>query len=120
MNKVKAKLSSIKQAFKTDPNLTNARRGIVRGVKALPGATGRYLIQKVPVVQWLPQYSPIWLVNDFIAGITVGFLLIPQALVFATLAGLPLQVGLFASWVPSVLYFFTGTTKGQGLLSFFP
>jgi len=112
MGKVADRWAGIKTGIKTDTNLTRARHGVVRGAKALPSTTGRYMIQKVPVVQWLPRYSPTWLINDFIAGITVGLLLIPQALAYAALAGIPLQVGLLASWLPSAIYFFQGTSKG--------
>lgn len=109
--KISVKWAKLKDDIRTDENLTRARRGIVRGAKGLPSATGRYMIQKVPVVQWLPRYSPRWIFSDFIAGVTVGLLMIPQALAYAALAGLPMQVGLIASWIPSALYFFQGTSK---------
>jgi len=112
MGKLADTWASIKTSIRIDPNLTRARRGVVRRTKALPSATGRYMIQKAPVVQWLPKYSPRWLINDFIAGITVGLVLIPQALAYAALAGIPLQVGILASWLPSTIYFFQGTSKG--------
>lgn len=112
-NKISEKFASVKKGLQTDPNLTRARKGIVRGGNALPAATGRYLIQKVPVTQWLPRYMPRWIVNDIISGLTIGMVMIPQALAFATIAGLPLQMGLLASWLPSALYFFQGTSKGM-------
>jgi sodium-independent sulfate anion transporter 11 len=111
--KIAVKWNSFKNGVRTDENLTRVRHGVVWAVKALPSATGRYMIQKVPVVQWLPKYSPKWVFSDFIAGVTVGVLMIPQALAYAALAGLPLQVGLLASWIPSALYFFQGTSKGM-------
>ncbi|KAH9221764.1 sulfate permease-like protein [Leptodontidium sp. 2 PMI_412] len=94
-----------------DNNVDRAKRAVRNGVSNLPGATGRYLLQKVPVVQWLPKYSPRWIINDVIAGLTVGVILVPQALAYAKIAGIPLQDGLLASWLPSVLYFFMGTSK---------
>lgn len=112
MNKIGEKVAGLKHTIVTDANLTRARRGIVRGAKALPSASGRYLVQKVPVVQWLPQYAPQWFVNDFIAGITVGIVLIPEALAFAFAAGLPLQSGTIATVLPPAIYFFMGTSKG--------
>lgn len=96
-----------------DNNVDRAKRAVRNGVSNLPGATGRYLLQKVPVVQWLPKYSPRWIINDVIAGLTVGVILVPQALAYAKIAGIPLQDGLLASWLPSVLYFFMGTSKGK-------
>jgi sodium-independent sulfate anion transporter 11 len=119
MGKIVAKWNTIKEAVRTDENLIRARRGIIRGGKALPGATGRYLVQKVPVVQWIPNYMPKWIVNDAVAGLTVGVLLIPQALAYAALAGIPLQQGLLASWLPSAIYFIMGTSKGTIKLKLF-
>lgn len=113
MGKIANKWAAFREGVQNDDTLIRARHGIARGTKALPPATGRYLTQKVPVVQWLPKYSKAWLVGDLIAGITVGVLLIPQGLAFASLAGLPMQVGLLASWFPSALYLFQGTSKGK-------
>ncbi|KAB8291160.1 hypothetical protein EYC80_009848 [Monilinia laxa] len=111
MGKAAGKLQGIKEAFKNDENFSRGINGIVRGAKALPSATGRYFIQKVPVVRWIPKYSPKWLLDDVIAGITVALVIVPQALASATIAGVPLEQGLFASWLPSAIYFFMGTSK---------
>lgn len=85
----------------------------MRGIKALPSSTGSYLVQKIPFVRWLPNYTLKWLVDDMIAGVSVALVLIPQALASAAFAGIPLQSGLFASWLPSAIYFFMGTSKGN-------
>ena len=113
MGRIAAKWAALKYELRSDENLTRARHGIVRGVRAVPSATGQYLIQKVPVVQWLPNYKPMWIFNDAGAGITVGVLLVPQALAYASLAGIPLQDGLLASWLPSAIYAIMGTSKGM-------
>ncbi|KUJ19659.1 SulP family sulfate permease [Mollisia scopiformis] len=94
-----------------DENLRRVKQSVFHGASELPPAAGRYLLQKVPVVQWLPKYSPRWLINDLIAGLTVGVILVPQALAYAKIAGIPLQDGLLASWLPSALYFIMGTSK---------
>lgn len=96
-----------------DNNVERAKRAIRHGARDFPAAVGRYFLQKVPVVQWLPKYSPRWIINDGIAGLTVGVILVPQALAYAKIAGIPLQDGLLASWLPSVLYFIMGTSKGE-------
>ncbi|XP_054702641.1 sodium-independent sulfate anion transporter isoform X3 [Grus americana] len=46
---------------------------------------------KLPVLRWLPRYSLAWLQLDLIAGLTVGLTVVPQALAYAEVAGLPLQ-----------------------------
>ena len=67
----------------------------------------RYL----PVLQWLPQYRRTQLVGDLTAGIIVASLLVPQSMAYALLAGLPPQVGLYASIAPPILYGFLGSSR---------
>ena len=47
---------------------------------------------RFPILLWLPKYSWQYLKGDVIAGITVGMTCIPQALAYAQIAGLPLEV----------------------------
>eukprot|EP01030_Chromulinospumella_sphaerica_P004488 gene4488-4391_t len=49
---------------------------------------------------WLPQYNREWLASDLVAAVVVTIMLIPQSLAYALLAGLPAQVGLYASMAP--------------------
>lgn len=44
---------------------------------------------------WLPNYRKEYVVNDLVAGITVGLTVIPQAIAYANVAGLPLQVNIY-------------------------
>lgn len=46
-----------------------------------------------------------------VAGITVGLTVIPQALAYANIAGLPAQYGLYSSFVGSFIYIFLGSCK---------
>ena len=105
----------ISEAVKTDASLQRARRDGARAVRALPRGSANYLLDKVPVVQWLPKYNPRWLMYDTLAGITVGALLIPQALAYAKIATIPVTFGLMSSWLPNFLYFFMGTSKGKAI-----
>ncbi|XP_053939269.1 sodium-independent sulfate anion transporter isoform X7 [Cuculus canorus] len=50
----------------------------------------------VPILRWLPRYSLAWLQLDLVAGLTVGLTVVPQALAYAEVAGLPVQV---SSWI---------------------
>jgi sodium-independent sulfate anion transporter 11 len=113
MGKIGERVMKIKNGFRYDHNFNALRRSLVRAGKALPTSTQKYAVQKVPILQWLPNYIPKWLLSDIIAGVTVGFLLIPQALAFAALAGIPLQDGLLASWLPALIYSVMGTSKGK-------
>lgn len=47
---------------------------------------------RIPVLQWAPNYSRKDVVPDIVAGLTVGVTVIPQALAYATIAGLPPEV----------------------------
>ncbi|KAI8921711.1 sulfate transporter N-terminal domain with GLY motif-domain-containing protein [Entophlyctis helioformis] len=62
----------------------------------------------LPIVGWLPCYSPRFLANDIIAGFTLATLLIPQAMGYAVMANLPPVVGLYSASIPPLLYFLFG------------
>lgn len=65
----------------------------------------------IPAVNWIPQYQPQYLVGDVTSGIIVTSLLIPQSMAYALLAGLPPQVGLYASILPAIIYPLLGTSS---------
>jgi SulP family sulfate permease len=67
----------------------------------------RYL----PILTWGAEYTGKTLTNDLIVAGIVTVMLIPQSLAYALLAGLPVQVGLFASMAPLVLYAIFGTSR---------
>lgn len=50
------------------------------------------LYKRVPILRWLPTYTRQDAVGDLVAGITVGLTVIPQALAYAGIAGLPAAV----------------------------
>ena len=51
-----------------------------------------FFVDRFPFVQWLSKYSFSTFVSDLIAGLTVGLMVVPQALAYASIAQLPLQV----------------------------
>ena len=59
----------------------------------------------------MPNYSGSTFKSDFIAGITVSFLLIPQGMAYALIAGLPPIYGLYAALSPQIIYALLGTSK---------
>src|SRR5512139_1747798 len=67
----------------------------------------RYL----PILTWGAEYSLQTLTNDLIVAAIVTIMLIPQSLAYALLAGLPAQVGLYASMAPLLLYAVFGTSR---------
>lgn len=67
--------------------------------------------RRLPVLRWLPHYSLGWLQLDLIAGVTVGLTVVPQALAYAEVAGLPVQYGLYSSFMGCFVYCLLGTSK---------
>jgi len=64
-----------------------------------------------PILEWAPKYNMDKFGRDLIAGFTVGLTVIPQGLAYSALAGLPVQYGLYSSFMGSFLYTFLGTSK---------
>jgi len=64
-----------------------------------------------PILNWGTQYTGRTFTNDLIVAGIVTVMLIPQSLAYALLAGLPPQVGLYASMAPLVLYAIFGTSR---------
>lgn len=67
--------------------------------------------QYFPIISWGLNYKKTDLTGDLTAGIIVASLLIPQGMAYAMLAGLPPQVGLYASIFPQIVYAFLGTAS---------
>lgn len=65
----------------------------------------------LPILTWLPKYDPKFLIPDFVAGLTVGLTAIPQAIAYATIAGLPTQYGLYSAFMGCFVYIIFGTCK---------
>lgn len=65
----------------------------------------------VPMLDWAHQYNRDALVSDLVAAVIVTIMLIPQSLAYASLAGLPPEVGLYASIAPLLLYTVLGTSR---------
>jgi SulP family sulfate permease len=65
----------------------------------------------VPIVAWLPHYDRRWLAADAVAGVSVWALVVPQALAYATLAGVPVQYGLYTAFAALIAYPLFGTSR---------
>ncbi len=71
----------------------------------------RQILPRLPILDWLPGYSRQALTSDGIAGLIVAIMLVPQGMAYALLAGLPPEVGLYASIVPLVFYGLLGSSR---------
>jgi MFS superfamily sulfate permease-like transporter len=73
--------------------------------------TSAGLAKYIPILGWLPGYPGKWLKFDAIAGITAAAVVIPQAMAYATIAGLPVEVGLYTAFIPMMIYAILGTSR---------
>jgi SulP family sulfate permease len=60
---------------------------------------------------WWRAYPRAWLRQDLMAGLTTSAIALPKAMAFATIAGLPVQVGLYTALVPMVVYALVGSSR---------
>ena len=71
-----------------------------------------FLHAHLPILRWLPGYSlRVDLIGDVLAGLTVGLMVVPQAMAYAQIAKLPVLTGLYSALVGCVLYTPFGTAK---------
>ncbi|KAJ6105318.1 sulfate anion transporter [Penicillium sp. IBT 18751x] len=70
-----------------------------------------YLARLFPFVQWMKHYNLQWLMGDLVAGLTVGAVVVPQSMAYAKLANLPVQYGLYTSFMGVLIYWFFATSK---------
>ncbi len=59
----------------------------------------------------LKNYQREWLRPDVLAGLTTAAVVVPKSMAYATIAGLPVQVGLYTAFVPMVIYALLGTSR---------
>ncbi|XP_026750150.2 sodium-independent sulfate anion transporter-like [Galleria mellonella] len=71
----------------------------------------RLIHKRLPITKWMPEYNSEKAIADLIAGTTVGLTVIPQALAYASLAGLDPQDGLYSSFMGCFVYIIFGSCK---------
>lgn len=89
---------------------------------------GIYFYNLFPFLRWITRYNWQWFVGDMVAGklsyltvvtadanpspgITVGCVVVPQGMAYAKLAELPVQYGLYSSFMGVLIYWFFATSK---------
>ena len=65
----------------------------------------------MPFMTWLPQVGPRELKADTVAAVTGAIVVLPQAVAFATIAGMPPEYGLYAGMVPAMIAAFFGSSR---------
>jgi sulfate permease family protein len=65
----------------------------------------------LPVPDWIRDYRREWITLDTVAGLTTAAVVVPKAMAYATIAGLPVQVGLYTAFLPMLIYAALGTSR---------
>lgn len=65
----------------------------------------------IPILTWLPTYQKSWLRADVIAALTIWALLVPEAMAYAGIAGMPLEAGLYAAPLAMIAYAIFGSSR---------
>ncbi|MEH6404760.1 MAG: sulfate permease [Sneathiella sp.] len=69
------------------------------------------IARALPALQWMKGYQRTTFSGDLTAGIITAILLVPQAMAYSALAGLPPEIGLYASIAPPILYALFGSSR---------
>src|SRR5262249_13307523 len=69
------------------------------------------LARRIPLPDWVRDYRTEWIGFDVVAGLTAAAVVIPKAMAYATIAGLPVQVGLYTAFAPTAIYAALGTSR---------
>jgi SulP family sulfate permease len=69
------------------------------------------LSRLLPALAWATDYNRGFLASDLLAAVIVTIMLIPQSLAYALLAGLPAEMGLYASILPLIVYALLGSSR---------
>jgi len=82
-----------------------------KGTAVKSASNSKKWLQYFPVMDWGRKYNRVELTGDLTAAGIVTIMLIPQSLAYALLAGLPAEVGIYASILPLVAYAIFGTSR---------
>ena len=64
-----------------------------------------------PFLEWFPDLDAATIRTDFMAGLTVALVLVPQSMAYAQLAGLPAYYGLYAAFLPPMIATLFGSSR---------
>uniref|UniRef100_A0A1I7SGV5 Sulfate_transp domain-containing protein n=1 Tax=Bursaphelenchus xylophilus TaxID=6326 RepID=A0A1I7SGV5_BURXY len=96
-----------------EPKESAAKKAMAKACESIrPRALFGFLSSLLPILEWLPAYR--WkedFMSDLIAGVTVGIMVVPQGMAYASLANVPPVVGLYANFIAIFIYMFFGTSR---------
>ncbi|RYP08905.1 hypothetical protein DL764_001615 [Monosporascus ibericus] len=102
-----ASIQPVDPYYEEEPSL----REVLDSLLPTRAGVAIYIRSLFPFWSWIFHYNMTWAFGDFIAGITVGFVVIPQGMAYALLAELPPEYGLYTSFVGFLLYWAFATSK---------
>ncbi|CAK1596661.1 unnamed protein product [Parnassius mnemosyne] len=97
----------------SDKNARSWRANLARRARSCCSA--KTWLRRLPILSWLPKYTMRNGLSDLIAGVTVGLTVIPQAIAYAGVAGLPPQYGLYSSFMACFVYTVFGSVKDSAI-----
>ncbi|KAK4706104.1 solute carrier family 26 (sodium-independent sulfate anion transporter), member 11, partial [Phenoliferia sp. Uapishka_3] len=80
-------------------------------VEDVPHAAALYVKRLFPFTNWILSYNFQWAIGDLVAGLTVGMVVVPQSMSYAKIATLPVEYGLYSSFVGVMIYALFATSK---------
>jgi len=98
---MKARFAELRQSWRASKARETLRKA------DLPALVSRY----VPILEWFPKYPRAWFRLDAIGGLTTWAVMIPAAMAYAQLAGVPPQYGLYAAMVAMAVYPLFATSR---------
>jgi sulfate permease, SulP family len=80
-------------------------------VFAQRSAAGRVCLKQLPPANWLFGYRRAWVRADLAAGLTAAAVVIPQAMAYTVIAGLPVEAGLYTALATMLVYPLLGSSR---------
>ncbi|KAK6624108.1 hypothetical protein RUM44_010966 [Polyplax serrata] len=114
-DRIKAKLSNYNYGIPLTSYTGSPSRRKWLCEKAKKCCTKKLLYKRIPILSWLPEYRANMAVADLVAGFTVGLTVIPQAIAYSNVAGLPPQYGLYSSFLACFIYTIFGSVKDSSI-----
>ena len=65
----------------------------------------------LPILGWLPAYRRDWLLPDFLAGLALWAVMVPEGMAYAGIVGVPPIMGLYTIVPPLIAYALLGTSR---------
>src|SRR5512139_3275628 len=72
---------------------------------------GKRFARYIPIIGWARSYQRAWLRDDLVSGVVVGAIMIPVAMAYAQMAGVPPQAGLYSAIIGMAVYAIFATSR---------